>query len=443
MADDERGRRRYVAPSPPASPFRDGSPYEGEYLAFRREGSTASSPSRSTQLLPLSASVAGQNAFGYSETRRGRYEYDDLEYPSYMPVSLCFLSCDIELILSSNPERSTDELILQELWNPLRRTRYCHDIPGLYQLSYQWRVGCFGSYETLLDLVQHLRVHHLDNQQGPYCCPVCVTHSMATIRKLIGHITSAHNLDMPLSHPIFPSSGAHPSEVSSTEKAQPPFTAHGSPSAKVCPSIEGDENTEGVPYTTTEVHEPLRSQTRTPSFSPPYMRPGGESVLQPLDQSRSIRISASEPPSSKPVDTIPANQFPEDSQRARLDGLDISRVRKRRGRSPPEPKQHACGICGKTFSRRSLRENHLRTHTNERPFSCSVDGCSEMFKLPNEQRRHERAKHQEKKFSCGGTLESGKSWGCGRMFARSDGLLEHQTKTKKGRRCLEGRDGGG
>lgn len=37
-----------------------------------------------------------------------------------------------------------------------------------------------------------------------------------------------------------------------------------------------------------------------------------------------------------------------------------------------------CRICQKSFSRQSLRE-HLRQHTNERIFECTVAGCPMTF----------------------------------------------------------------
>jgi uncharacterized Zn-finger protein len=101
-----------------------------------------------------------------------------------------------------------------------------------------------------------------------------------------------------------------------------------------------------------------------------------------------------------------------------------------------------CLICGKSFGRRTLRDNHLRTHSDDRMFICSFDSCGQAFKLKNEQTRHEKTKHAEKSFLCGGTLANGRAWGCGKRFARSDGLLEHHTKTQKGRACLQARDAG-
>lgn len=224
-----------------------------------------------------------------------------------------------------------------------------------------------------------------------------------------------------------------------------------------------------------------RSQTRTPSFSPPYMRPSIRQLCSndlendkrrqrgspesDGDKALSER-SVSEAPSPAPQTgtTGPTPQFA--SPGANFTASDASqslaeshtrpvslsgkpaerqppaKERKRRRDSPQAAPVHCCNICGKPFNRRTLRDNHLRTHTNDRPFPCSHDGCPQTFKQKNEQTRHEQTKHQEKKFVCGGSLESGKSWGCGKSFARSDGLLEHQTKTQRGRECTRQRDEG-
>ena len=115
---------------------------------------------------------------------------------------------------------------------------------------------------------------------------------------------------------------------------------------------------------------------------------------------------------------------------------------KKRQANPLAAPRHTCTVCSKTFNRRILRDNHLRTHTNERPFACPFDGCGETFKQKNECSRHEQTKHQEKKFVCGGVFEDGRKWGCEKKFARSDGLLEHHTRTKKGKRCVEEREAG-
>ncbi|KAJ1678380.1 hypothetical protein EV182_004168, partial [Spiromyces aspiralis] len=40
---------------------------------------------------------------------------------------------------------------------------------------------------------------------------------------------------------------------------------------------------------------------------------------------------------------------------------------------------HICEHCHKCFNRRGKLEDHLRTHTGERPFACPVEGCGKTY----------------------------------------------------------------
>jgi uncharacterized Zn-finger protein len=103
-------------------------------------------------------------------------------------------------------------------------------------------------------------------------------------------------------------------------------------------------------------------------------------------------------------------------------------------------KSLVCQICQQSFTRRTSLVNHKRTHTGEKPYSCTVSGCDRTFAQQSDKTRHEQAQHREKTFICGGKSAEGVSWGCGKAFGRRDGLLEHHRKTAKGKRCLEERD---
>lgn len=118
--------------------------------------------------------------------------------------------------------------------------------------------------------------------------------------------------------------------------------------------------------------------------------------------------------------------------------------------SPPKPisaaegrrseSLHVCSMCQRSFARRNILINHERTHTGEKPFSCTFEDCSQTFAQQCDKTRHEQAQHTEKAFMCGNSQDEGPPWGCGKKFRRKDGLLEHHSKTKKGKQCLADRD---
>jgi hypothetical protein len=107
-------------------------------------------------------------------------------------------------------------------------------------------------------------------------------------------------------------------------------------------------------------------------------------------------------------------------------------LKRRRDATP----HFTCSLCLKGFTRRTTLNNHQRQHTGERPFQCEFSGCGESFAQNNDRKRHEKTHSTEKAFQCGGSRLDGSPWGCGKAFARKDGLLEHHYKTAKGGQCL-------
>lgn len=104
------------------------------------------------------------------------------------------------------------------------------------------------------------------------------------------------------------------------------------------------------------------------------------------------------------------------------------------------PPRFTCLVCSKSFTRRTTLNSHQRHHTGDRPFLCEFPGCGKAFAQNNDRKRHEKNHGFVKAFRCGGTPPDGCSWGCGKEFARKDGLLEHHHKTVKGAKCLAKRD---
>jgi uncharacterized Zn-finger protein len=93
-----------------------------------------------------------------------------------------------------------------------------------------------------------------------------------------------------------------------------------------------------------------------------------------------------------------------------------------------------CSICEKRFTRSTTLREYARSHNDERPYPCS--SCPKAFARLKDRKRHEKLHSGEKRYTCSG-IYMGTPWGCGRKFAREDGLQAHlQTKTA-GSRCIE------
>ncbi|XP_067870263.1 gastrula zinc finger protein XlCGF49.1-like [Heterodontus francisci] len=74
-----------------------------------------------------------------------------------------------------------------------------------------------------------------------------------------------------------------------------------------------------------------------------------------------------------------------------------------------------CSVCGKGFTQPSHLHAHQLVHTDDRPFYCS--DCEKSFKSKNDLLQHQRAHTGEKPFTCSV---------CGKGFSRSSRVLRHQ-----------------
>lgn len=100
----------------------------------------------------------------------------------------------------------------------------------------------------------------------------------------------------------------------------------------------------------------------------------------------------------------------------------------------PQLARFQCPSCPREYTRAFSLRNHLRTHTDERPFVCGT--CGRAFTRQHDRKTHEQLHSGEKSWICTGRLKSGENWGCGRRYGRKSNLRRH-FRSKIGRCCIK------
>ena len=77
-------------------------------------------------------------------------------------------------------------------------------------------------------------------------------------------------------------------------------------------------------------------------------------------------------------------------------------------------KPFVCMYCGKMFAQSTTLTNHLRTHTGQKPYICHC--CGKCFSQPSTLRKHELSHTKERPYSCKF---------CGKAFAQQSTLTNH------------------
>ncbi|KAK5163655.1 uncharacterized protein LTR77_010604 [Saxophila tyrrhenica] len=80
--------------------------------------------------------------------------------------------------------------------------------------------------------------------------------------------------------------------------------------------------------------------------------------------------------------------------------------------------EKTCSTCGKTFPNQSKLDIHATSHTQEKPYACPDESCSETFGTETNANNHYRRKHTDLAKTLCPT--------CGRTFSNKDNMKRHR-----------------